>query len=75
MADLTGNIRYRRGLFGRLILQLEERHSRPMQFGYVERWTRWRDARVSDLAPEPRILPKPPATLEPAPPLPRSKTV
>jgi hypothetical protein len=61
MAKLTGNTRFRLGLRGRLVLQVEEQFSGiTAPFGDPGRWTEWRDAKVADLRPPflPRILPK-----------------
>jgi hypothetical protein len=58
---LTGNSRFRLGLRGRLILQVEEQFSGIRnRFGDPHRWTEWRDAKVTDLMPShlPVILPK-----------------
>jgi len=49
---LTGRTRYRRGWFGRLILQVEETGCLfdPRGGGsYSPDYTRWRDAKVDDL--------------------------
>lgn len=61
MSRLTGNSRFRLGLRGRLILQVEERFVEVNnRFGDPTRWTIWRDAKVTDLTPPslPVILPK-----------------
>lgn len=58
MSALTGRTRYRRGWFGRLILQVEfsQRYVRDLNgSGYYDSGliTKWRDARVDDYLPEP----------------------
>lgn len=61
MTKLTGNSRFRLGFGGRLILQVEESFSGiGNRFGDPQRWTEWRDAKVTDLSPSqlPKILPK-----------------
>lgn len=52
MSDLTGRRRYRRGWFGRLILQVEEKTTWHDRFGDCFIGTEWRDARVQDLTTE-----------------------
>lgn len=47
---LTGNTRHRNGMFGRLILQVEERRTDIDRYDLEERqFTIWRDAKVEDL--------------------------
>lgn len=48
---LTGNTRYRAGLFGRLILQVEEVRTRTdWRTCEEDQFTAWRDANVMDMA-------------------------
>ena len=49
MGKKTGNTRHRLGLFGRLILQVQERSYRLDGPGSGEYYLVWRDAKVTDL--------------------------
>ena len=49
---LTGNYRYRTGLFNKLILQVEYEFSRLCkERGFSDSELKWRDAKVTDLQP------------------------
>jgi len=49
---LTGNCRYRSGMFGRLILQVEYEFCRYCKYGrFSDTEIKWRDAKVTDLQP------------------------
>lgn len=53
--QLTGNKRYRKGLFGTLILQVEESGQTYHWEGggsHSPTFTRWRDAKITDLTQE-----------------------
>lgn len=52
MSDLTGKRRYRRGWFGRLILEVQEKHTWVDRFGDRYGNTSWRDAKIEDLTTE-----------------------
>lgn len=52
MSDLTGRRRFRRALFGRLILQVEEKTTWRDHHGDRFANTGWRDARIEDLTTE-----------------------
>jgi hypothetical protein len=49
MEKLTGHVRYRASLFGRLILQVEVSYYDDMPHGGTDR-LKWRDAKITDLA-------------------------
>lgn len=51
---LTGRVRYRKALFGKIVVQVEERGVATIRrhngdVGYAETVARWRDARAGDL--------------------------
>lgn len=52
MSELTGRRRFRRGWFGRLILQVEEKLTWVDYWGDRYANKGWRDARVEDLTTE-----------------------
>lgn len=55
MAKLTGKRRYRKGMFGCLILQVEQVHRMRDRDEDEYRIVSWRDARIEDLTEEPTM--------------------